>query len=95
MPMHQQFNRRPGRKGRDGRPGIVQTTLLHAGLPGNDGSVKINVSYHDGSTQQYESLYRLELVDFDVEDENGDGIFEPGEHVLVRRIRIRNTGKLI
>lgn len=95
VPIYSEFHRRPGLNGRDGRPGAVQTKALFPGLPGNDGSVKIHVGRRDGTIQQYNSRYRLELVDFDVEDENGDGIFEPGEHILVRRIRVRNTGKLI
>jgi len=31
-------------------------------------------------------------VDFDLEDENEDGIFEPGEHIFIRRIRVKNSG---
>jgi hypothetical protein len=31
-------------------------------------------------------------VSFDVVDENDDGIFEPGEHLLVKNIRVQNTG---
>ncbi|KAF2680439.1 hypothetical protein K458DRAFT_91399 [Lentithecium fluviatile CBS 122367] len=46
----------------------------------------------DGSTQQYSSPWSLELVDFEVEDENGDGVFEPGEHLFIRRIKVRNVG---
>ncbi|KAI0454191.1 hypothetical protein F5B21DRAFT_244100 [Xylaria acuta] len=46
----------------------------------------------DGSRREYSSLYSLALTDFDVEDENGDGIFEPGEHLFVRRITVRNSG---
>ncbi|KAI1288845.1 hypothetical protein F5Y03DRAFT_401513 [Xylaria venustula] len=45
----------------------------------------------DGSRQEYNSLYSLALADFDVEDENGDGIFEPGEHIFVRRIKVLNS----
>lgn len=95
VPIHSEFHRRPGLNGRDGRPGAVQTKPLFPGLPGNGGSITIRVRNHNGTTQQYDSRYRLELVDFDIEDENGDGIFEPGEHILVRRIRVRNTGKLL
>jgi hypothetical protein len=35
----------------------------------------------------------LELIGFDVTDENQDGIFEPGEHILIQHVRIRNTGR--
>jgi hypothetical protein len=34
-------------------------------------------------------------VGFDLEDENVDGIFEPGEHLFVRRIRVKNFGKYL
>lgn len=57
------------------------------------GRAIFHVRNHGAPDQEYTSLYQLELLDFDVEDENGDGIFEPGEHLFVRRIRIQNTGK--
>ena len=37
-------------------------------------------------------MYILEVVHFDVVDENHDGINEPGEHILVHNIRVRNRG---
>ena len=42
----------------------------------------------------YPSRYMLEVVDFKVTDENGDGINEPGEHLIVSDIVIRNTGMM-
>ena len=57
------------------------------------GKATFRVRNRGGPDQEYTSLYQLELLDFDVEDENGDGIFEPGEHLFIRRIRIQNTGK--
>ena len=62
---------------------------------GEAGKATFHVRNRGGPDQEYASLYQLELLDFDVEDENGDGIFEPGEHLFIRRIRIRNTGKHI
>ena len=50
---------------------------------------------HDGTQLNYNSKFRLELVDFDVEDGNGDGIFEPGDFLYVTRIRVRNSGKSV
>lgn len=67
---------------------------LVSGLPGAPGRMTILVRASDGTTTQYESPWKLRLVSFDIEDENGDGIFEPGEHVVVRRICIQNIGKL-
>ena len=57
------------------------------------GTAKIIVQELNGTRKEYPSIYDLELMDFDVEDENGDGIFEPGEHVFIRRIRVRNIGE--
>lgn len=34
----------------------------------------------------------LEIVGFDVADENGDEINEPGEHLLVSQLQVRNAG---
>ena len=49
---------------------------------------------HDGSQSNFNARFSLEMVGFDVEDENGDGIYEPGEFVYIRRIRVRNSGEL-
>jgi hypothetical protein len=62
-------------------------------VAGEEGTATIVVRMRDGMQRQYTSKYDLELVDFDIEDENGDGIFEPGEHIYVRRIRVRNNGQ--
>ncbi len=92
-PIHKNFSRKQGRDGRDGQPGAPITDLLFEGMPGQEGNFTIVVRSGDGQEQEYTSPYNLELVDFDIEDENGDGIFEPGEHIIIRRIRIRNTGE--
>jgi hypothetical protein len=60
---------------------------------GRPGEAAIIVTSKAGPEKSYRCRYRLELVDFEVEDENEDGIFEPGEHVFIRRIRVKNTGK--
>ncbi|MCJ1432774.1 hypothetical protein MMC27_002131 [Xylographa pallens] len=91
-PIHKEFSRTTALDGRDGEPGVRVMTTLFPGANGQDGSVNVVVRSEDGSVQIYTSLYKLELLDFEVEDENGDGIFEPGEHVLIRRIRIKNSG---
>ena len=93
VPIHTKFERVPALDGRDGRPGASRTTPLFAGAAGQEGSATIVVRMRDGNTQEYTSKYSLELIDFDIEDENGDGIFEPGEYVYVRRIRVRNNGQ--
>ena len=93
VPIHTKFERAAALDGRDGRPGASRTTPLFAGAAGQEGSATIVVRMRDGSTQEYTSKYSLELIDFDIEDENGDGIFEPGEYIYVRRIRVRNNGQ--
>jgi hypothetical protein len=87
-----EFRRAGGLRGLDGQPGSQITTALVHGAPGTSGSVTFHVRRANGTIQEYTSSYRLELVDFDIEDENQDGIFEPGEHIFIRRIRVRNTG---
>jgi hypothetical protein len=67
--------------------------LLGPGIRGRDGEGYIIVQRADGRQSTYSSRYRLELIGFDVTDENQDGIFEPGEHILVQHVRIRNTGE--
>ncbi|KAL8792433.1 MAG: hypothetical protein Q9195_004966 [Heterodermia aff. obscurata] len=92
VPIHKDLQRVPGKDGRDGRSGQSVTTPLYPGLMGVAGKGTFHVRNHGRPDQEYTSLYQLELLDFDVEDENGDGIFEPGEHLFIRRIRIQNTG---
>lgn len=94
VPIHNDLHRVAGRNGRDGRPGLCVDTPIFAGSTGQSGRVTFHVRNHDGSEQQYTTRFQLELVDFDVEDENGDGIFEPGEHAFICRIRVRNTGEI-
>ena len=94
VPIDATFTRHKGPVGREGQSGNKIMTPLVPGLPGQNGRVSIIVvSSSDGSHTEYGSKFKLELLDFEVEDENGDGIFEPGEHVLIKRIRIRNTGR--
>ena len=83
----------PALNGGDGMPGLSVTTELKPGVLGTRGSATIVVNKGDGTQDRYSSVYRLELIEFDMEDENGDSIFEPGEHVFVRRITVKNTGE--
>ena len=41
----------------------------------------------------YLDRYMLEFVSYDTFDENEDGIFEPGQHLIIRNIVIQNIGK--
>ncbi|KAI1743032.1 hypothetical protein F4680DRAFT_410839 [Xylaria scruposa] len=91
-PFLQTHKRVAGLDGLDGHTGTLGNSVLDRGMDGLQGNVTIAVEKSDGSRQEYSSLYSLALTDFDVEDENGDGIFEPGEHLFVRRITIQNSG---
>ena len=94
-PVYKDFARQKGPNGRDGQPGTLSQNPLVPGVPGQHGSVSIVIRASDGGQTEYSSKFNLELLEFEVEDENGDGIFEPGEHIVVRRIRIRNSGVYI
>lgn len=93
-PVYRTFSK-PG--GRDGVPGAVGAQRLDElpveGGAGDPGSVDIIVSHKNGDRPKYSSKFRLALASFDVEDGNGDGIFEPGEDIFIRRIRFENKGK--
>ncbi len=93
IPIHNKFKRVKALDGQVGKPGASITDLLSAGWSGQAGTTSIIVRSRDGGQQKYLSKYNVELVDFDVEDGNGDGIFEPGEHAFVRRIRVHNSGQ--
>ena len=76
-----------------GPPGARPPTYLAGGMSGSQGSSQITVMRNDGTQATYPTRYDLKVVSFDVVDENGDGINEPGEHLLVKNIRVQNTGR--
>ena len=92
-PIRKNFSRGKAANGRDGQPGNSITVPLLPGLPGEHGTMEIIVISGDNTESRYHECFNLELLDFEVEDENTDGIFEPGEHLFIRRIRIRNSGR--
>lgn len=92
-PMTTRLHRTPGQPGKAGRDGLKRIRPLVSGLPGSPGHMTISVRASDGTITQYDAPWKLRLLSFDIEDENGDGIFEPGEHVVVRRICVQNMGK--
>lgn len=95
LPVFQTRIRVRGADGAEGRRGDVPVIPLFAGADGRPGEATIVVTSKTGIEKSYQSRYQLELVDFDVEDENEDGIFEPGEHIFICRIRVKNTGKFL
>lgn len=95
LPVYQERKRVKGANGMDGQNGEKPNHPLFLGRDGRpgEGLIVVKPRTAGGVERQYRSRYRLELVDFDLEDENADGIFEPGEHLFIRRIRIKNSGK--
>jgi hypothetical protein len=88
-------HRRPsGSPGRYGPSGYRPMTYLRGGVGGANGTCQIRVVRRDLTEGTYPSRYRIEVLSFDVVDENKDGINEPGEYLLVQNIRVRNSGML-
>ncbi|KAH7356021.1 hypothetical protein BKA66DRAFT_256362 [Pyrenochaeta sp. MPI-SDFR-AT-0127] len=83
-----------GANGRNGAPGNRAATFLTGGKSGPNGSIQIKVIRGDLSEATYPGVYRLEVTNFDIIDENEDGINEPGEHLHVHNIRVRNAGQM-
>jgi hypothetical protein len=91
-PIRSYFKRAPGLDGKDGESGASMTTPLVKGWRGGEGTVTIAVQHHNGDTLRYTSSWALELVSFEIEDDNDDGIFEPGDFLHIRRVTVRNVG---
>jgi hypothetical protein len=88
-------HRKPGATdGEKGSSGRTPTNLLTPGRNGSSGSGAILVRHDDGSVSSYQSHFEFQLIDFEVVDENDDGIFEPGECAIIKNITVKNTGKV-
>ncbi len=80
-----------GSRGRPGRRGRSPRAHLAAGSNGADGRFSIVVL--DGAQAgTYSSRFELRLASFRHESENRDGIYEPGEKVVVRDLEVKNVG---
>lgn len=83
-------------RGENGPPGergsFAPPITLLSGMNGHSGVGHVKALHGDGTEDTYTSRYRLELVSFEIQDENHDGIFEPGECIVIQRIRIKNSG---
>ncbi|KAK0669848.1 hypothetical protein QBC41DRAFT_346031 [Cercophora samala] len=89
------YHSRPaGRGGPGGMAGRTPNDLLYPGQDGQMGYSEVIVNYRDGRRGVFPSRYMLEVVDFKVHDENGDGINEPGERLIISDIVIKNTGQM-
>ena len=82
----------PGKSGDAGSMGAHATTILEDGVPGKEGSIQFHVLWNDGNISRYNSRYDIRIESWVLQDENDDGVFEPGEKVLVRDIVVRNYG---
>lgn len=70
----------------------MPATFLSAGQSGKQGSSQIRIVRDDLTEATYPKRYVLNVTHFDVVDENEDGINEPGEHIIVSNIKVKNTG---
>lgn len=86
--------RPPGRRGPVGPPGARVPSYLQGGMGGAQGSSQVTVMRNNGTQATYPGRYNLEVVSFEVVDENNDNVNEPGEHILVTNIRVKNSGRL-
>lgn len=78
------FNGSAGSKGSRGYQG-------REGQDGRNG----NFSFKAGNTEQaFAQRYALQLVDYEFQDAYDDHILEPGERIYIKRLTVRNTGKM-
>jgi hypothetical protein len=91
-PIRSTFTRAPGLDGKDGELGASVTEPLLKGARGQEGSATIVVQNINDTTQHYSSPWSLKLHDFEIEDENADGICEPGEYIHIRHVTVKNIG---
>jgi hypothetical protein len=69
--------------------------MLVDGVSGADGEAHIFVQKPDGKLAgPFDSAYKLEVVDFEVVDGNEDEILEFGEDIVLRNIRVQNSGSM-
>ena len=93
VPTHTKHYKPGAPDGKQGPSGKTATAVLSPGRDGIYGSAEILFKHDNGSVSRYDSKFEFELSDFEIEDENVDGIFEPGECIIVKSIRIKNLGK--
>jgi len=76
-----------------GQSGTYGRARLENGKNGPNGSVGIFIAKKNGQViGPFASAFKLELVNFDMVDGNADGIFEFGEEIILRNIRVKNSG---
>lgn len=83
-----------GWSGSSGRQGMPHLSSLYDGALGQNGTFSFFILRRNGEREQYHGCYNLQASVFEMIDENEDGVYEPGEHVLIKNIQVHNTGRL-
>ena len=84
-------SRPSGSDGRDGRTGPDNHEPAFDGREQPPGTMTFVVVDADGQPLgHYRQVYDLELLGFEICSGNVDGIYEPGEEILVTNLRLRN-----
>ena len=82
-----------GKAGPGGKAGEPSEAKPVNGSDGADGYAYIFIQKSDGTFDgPFASVYKLEVVEFEIVDGNEDGILEFGEDIVLRNIRVRNSG---
>jgi hypothetical protein len=71
----------------------VTHTLLssNSGRNGLPGHIEIQATGPAGAVHTYSERYMLRVISYDAADENEDGVFGPGEHLIVKNLVIMMT----
>ena len=82
-----------GRDGLHGHTGSLPMFKPSRGANGENGMIEMYVQDGPGEERgPYKSSYQLRVVEFDIIDENEDGIYEFGETITMTNIRVKNIG---
>ncbi|PVH72749.1 hypothetical protein DL98DRAFT_576655 [Cadophora sp. DSE1049] len=69
-------------------------SILRNSSSGRDGQIHFVVVFNDGTVSKYASRYDLRIENWMLKDDNDDGIYEPGENIMVQNIAVRNHGEM-
>ncbi len=82
-----------GSRGQDGSDGSRASGDTSSGNGGRNGSCVFETNA-SGYRYQGSKPFQVRVTDFQMTDQNGDGIFEPMEEVTVSGIQVQNVGSL-
>ncbi len=84
-----------GSDGSRGRSGSDGNARVSNGADAPDGHYQVDVTQEDGSVKTFTERYDLALTGYEItHGQNADSIIEPGEAIQIRKIRVKNTGKM-